>query len=320
MNFTLTVLGLDPVVEALHALAKALRPSEAVMSGTVVSEATVSGAVIAPIDRPDVGVDPKSNAIDNWAQGFVPPAAAAAVAPAPTPLPPLPPIPEVAAAPASPPAAPVPPAPVVPTLPTAATVPTAAPVSAPTPPAPAAADPAVDADGYPWDARIHSAPAKKGDPKPMNADGTWRKRRGTADTYVAEIKRELRAAMAANAAAGAPLPAPVPAPAPVAPIATTAPTTVVPAPVALVPSTAAPVPPALAAPTTAVPAGILFGQLATKLEPFFVSQRLTMAAVAPVLTKYGLSQFNQLMHTPALVPLVDGELSALLGVPPGVPQ
>lgn len=70
--------------------------------------------------------------------------------------------------------------------------------------------PQVDSSGLPWDERIHG---KSGDgSKPMNADGTWRKRRGVDDTLVEQVKAELRG--------NVPVP---PAPEVVAPAPTTAP-------------------------------------------------------------------------------------------------
>ena len=46
--------------------------------------------------------------------------------------------------------------------------------------------PATDSAGIPWDARIHSTK------KAINADGTWRKRRGVTDAEVAAVETELR--------------------------------------------------------------------------------------------------------------------------------
>ena len=133
-------------------------------------------------------------------------------------------------------------------------------VTTPTPPPapsqPVAAAPAgvdVDKNGFPWDARIHSGPADK---RPKNADGTWRRRRGTDDATVAQVEAELRQIMAAgNAVAGAPVP-----PAPVAAAPTPAPTPPPPTPVAadtapgpVVATTAPSAPPAPPVPPVAAP-------------------------------------------------------------------
>jgi len=77
------------------------------------------------------------------------------------------------------------PAPVLPTVP-AATAPTA-----PAAPTTHASGVAIDKAGLPWDARIHSSS------KAINADGTWRKRKGLNDEgLVKRIEAELLAAMA----------------------------------------------------------------------------------------------------------------------------
>lgn len=49
------------------------------------------------------------------------------------------------------------------------------------------APPAVDAEGYPWDARIHSAG------RTINADGTWRVKRGVSDEEFNSVRAEFRA-------------------------------------------------------------------------------------------------------------------------------
>ena len=64
----------------------------------------------------------------------------------------------------------------------------------------------VDADGLPWDPRIHSSR------KQLVADGTWRKRRNTAKELFAEVEAELRGLSAVDA----PIPAPPPPPPPAA--------------------------------------------------------------------------------------------------------
>lgn len=49
--------------------------------------------------------------------------------------------------------------------------------------------PLVDANGHPWDERIHSSNKK------LTAAGVWQKRRGVTDTTVAEVTEELDAAV-----------------------------------------------------------------------------------------------------------------------------
>lgn len=85
----------------------------------------------------------------------------------------------------------------------------------PTPPAPEeeagiAANPAtIDATGIPYDARIHS------DPPQMTTKNVWRKKRGVADTLVANVTAELKAK--AGSVAQPPAAATPPALAPIAP-------------------------------------------------------------------------------------------------------
>ena len=142
------------------------------------------------------------------------------------------------------------------------------------PPAPAAPaqpegdgpDPAsLDVEGIPWDARIHSTPAKR------NADDTWRKKRGVDEVEYGRIHAELQAAHAApNDSTGtgtdqaqtssdtAATPAAPPPPASSAPIASDAPEAPA-APLAPTPMAAPPAPPAEApaapAPAASAPVG-----------------------------------------------------------------
>lgn len=76
------------------------------------------------------------------------------------------------------------------------------------PPAPNAPVPAppssgtganLDKSGLPWDGRIHTSG------KALNADGSWRKKRGVSDVLVFEVEKELRSLMA------------IPSPSPLAP-------------------------------------------------------------------------------------------------------
>ena len=47
-----------------------------------------------------------------------------------------------------------------------------------------------DKDGLPWDERIHASS------KTLNADGTWRKKRGVSDAEVTQVEAQLRGVMA----------------------------------------------------------------------------------------------------------------------------
>jgi hypothetical protein len=63
-----------------------------------------------------------------------------------------------------------------------------------TPPVMAVGGPLYDADGLPWDGRIHSSS------KALLVDGKWRQRRNTDPAVVAAVTAELRAALGAPAA------------------------------------------------------------------------------------------------------------------------
>ncbi len=63
-----------------------------------------------------------------------------------------------------------------------------------------------DADGLPWDGRIHSSS------KALLADGRWRQRRNTDPALVASVTAELKAALSAPAAVPIPPVAAVPTP------------------------------------------------------------------------------------------------------------
>lgn len=126
-----------------------------------------------------------------------------AEAPSAIPLPPVP-APSTAAATLFPtaPAAPqasVPPAPPVPSPPVPAAPPPAPAPTANAAPVPPAGD--VDSTGLPWDERIHAST------KTMNADGTWRQRRGLNDPgLVKRVEAELRVMQAVITHPSNPLP------------------------------------------------------------------------------------------------------------------
>ena len=71
--------------------------------------------------------------------------------------------------------------------------------------------PATDKNGLPWDERIHAGT------KALNADGTWKKRRGVDDATVAAVTAELTGAAptpVSQVETPAPQPEPTPAPTP----------------------------------------------------------------------------------------------------------
>lgn len=98
-----------------------------------------------------------------------------------------------------------------------------APPAAPAPNAPATSGAVeLDADGLPWDERIHSKAAE-----PKAATGKWKTRKNLAAGYKEQIEAELRAAMGTTASPSAPAQAPAapsaPPAAPPAPVAAAAP-------------------------------------------------------------------------------------------------
>lgn len=60
-----------------------------------------------------------------------------------------------------------------------------------------------DAEGFPWDARIHS------DKRTLTEKGIWRKRKGAPPHQISSVQAELRAAGKVIAPSNAPAPAPV---------------------------------------------------------------------------------------------------------------
>lgn len=71
-----------------------------------------------------------------------------------------------------------------------------------------ATPPATDKNGLPWDERIHAGT------KALNADGTWKKRRGVDDATVAAVTAELTGAAPQPEPTPTPAPQPEPTPAP----------------------------------------------------------------------------------------------------------
>lgn len=165
--------------------------------------------------------------------------------------------------------------------------PPAAPAEEPPPPPPAEPDaepeqsatpPDRDADGLPWDARIHAGT------RALVADGTWRKRRGVDEAVVAQVEAELRALVAVQPPADPAevfKPADAPPPPPPAPPAPVAP----------------PPPPAAAAagdPAT-------FAELMVWLSPRLAAKSVTHEQVRAAAVDAGLASVENLLARPDLV-------------------
>jgi len=204
---------------------------------------------------------------------------------------------------------------------TSATVP-AAPVAIPTPmpevpapPAPPAASGGtdVDAEGLPWDARIH------GETRAKTAKGLWKRRRNTDDAVWDAVRAELKATMSAGAppppfaalAAQVPDTPPADAPdpaqvfaasaAPILPVPTppAAPVPPVPAPPAPV-VTAPPVPDA----TDATDGMAAVGRFVKDAAELQAAGTLTPADVEAACNSVGVPGPRALIHRPDLVPAV----------------
>lgn len=188
--------------------------------------------------------------------------------------------------------------PIVPAPPPA--VPVAPPPGAPTP----APGTELDADGLPWDHRIHaeSKATNKG-------DGKWKAKRNVAAELVTAVQAEHRAILgiaapnpfaglktAGELGIGSPAPSPVPA-VPVVPS---------PPPVPPVPVAASTTPPA---PSGAQPV-ISFSELIPKVTAALAAQTIDQAKVLTVLSAHGVATLPGLMAHPHLV----GSVALALGL------
>lgn len=214
MNLFSATLAMPDGVEvtinthALHNLTELVAHIELFKPGSVAAAHRGLANVLAE-DNPETGTDTKTLPLfpETLPRSIDP---AVAFGGAAAPLPPASAPSTVAAALA--PSAPVAPPAISPSTPIA----DAAPAPMPAPPAAAQTEHAAptslaerDADGVPWDFRIHA------ESKAKVADGTWRKRRNLADGLHEQITAELKALAGVSpampsppAAAAAPTPAP----------------------------------------------------------------------------------------------------------------
>lgn len=136
----------------------------------------------------------------------------------------------------------------------------------------------LDADGLPWDARIHSEARSK------VVAGTWKYKRGVDPRVVEQVEAELRGVMG--------LPAPAPAENAAASVTLSAPP---------------------AAPVAAqAPFGVTFPQLMLKISKAVSEGRTTQVAVIETVKSCGIESLPLLAQRPDLVPMVDAAIDALL--------
>lgn len=151
----------------------------------------------------------------------------------------------------------------------------------------------LDSEDLPYDARIHSSSREK------IKNGTWKIKRGTGETFIIQVKNELRAALNAPASVQ---PASVP----------TAPQ---PAPVLTIPPTVAPVeawpfptPPAAVTPPPATTGPTTLPEFMKEVGARISSGKLSESSVHEACAKHGV-QFHTLAARPDLIPAVWGSLN-----------
>lgn len=181
----------------------------------------------------------------------------------------------------------------------------------------------VDKNGLPWDARIH---AKGANGPVLNADGTWRAKRGVSPLDVAKVEAELRQVMAIQrpqyaATVGAPegtkvgMPPPASAPALLAlipPAPSGQPVPNAPPPTAATVPAIIPTAPAGVASTALLPNDARFPALIQKISPLFGTNTLTQEEASAACTQHGLPDLTQLVNRPDLVPLVEASIDAIV--------
>lgn len=175
---------------------------------------------------------------------------------------------------------------------------------------------ATDRNGFPWDARIHSTPAK------LNAgDGLWRAKRGVSNALQTQVEAELRQTMAA----------PPPAPPVVSTPATSASVTdasgasvvpPVPSPPVSAPPTPAFTPEAIAAaqaqaladasaPAPPSPAQ-QFANLMRKVTPAQTAGKLTVVDIGNVCSGLQIPSISALMTRPDLIASAEEMIDAMI--------
>jgi len=163
----------------------------------------------------------------------------------------------------------------------------------------------VDAEGLPWDVRIHSSSKGK------LANGTWKIARNTPAEKVTAVKAELRAALGAPAIpVGTAAPAPAPAPTGIVPIPP-APGTAAPAPAPLaIQVDNGPAPAPAGAPPASAYATCTFADAMGRVVDLTVAG-VSMDAINAAVATVGLTQPRDLALRPDLVPAAMAAMATL---------
>lgn len=196
-------------------------------------------------------------------------------------------------------------------------------VAPPPPVGPSATDAAapgvgdIDADGVPWDARIHSEGRAK------TKDQKWRLKRGVDEATRASVTAELKAAMGARpmiAAVGAPsVAASAPASPPPPPVAVAAPPPSpepVPVPPPVAATVASAVEPVTVAAGTASPLSgpQLFGAIMRRITEAQTGGKITAAETTELAKSVGLESVRGLLTRPDLIPAFEEVFDAMVSV------
>ena len=168
----------------------------------------------------------------------------------------------------------------------------------------------MDAQGLPWDGRIHASTRSK------TQDGNWKLRRGVDDDVLAAVSNELRQTMGL-------VPQEVVPPSPLTPPPAqvfSQPAAVPPPP--FVPPVAPPVPPMATLATETLQVGtatgaspsevISFPKLMQKITAAFAAKTLDQAAIGAAVQRVGLPSLPMLASRPDLVPAVADALGLAL--------
>jgi len=180
----------------------------------------------------------------------------------------------------------------------------AAPEATPEPAAPEVTGAELDAEGLPWDGRIHgSGKTKYEKTTPNGKAGTWKLKRGVDKAFVAQVKAELLAARAQSVPT--PPAAPAAAPAPAAPAAAPAP-----APAPAAPAAPAPAP---AEPEVETRPALTYGAICQRVTAAVSEGKLDPIATGTMLAGCGLSGgLPELETRPDLWAVVNSKLDEML--------